>query len=72
MAVDVAIDQYLSILLVLNLRHKSFGVVDLGVELLARQNPLPIEIDTGQTTPVISTDDSIWIHAWDHPEDEVA
>lgn len=46
-------------------------IEDGGMQGLVRQNPLPVEIDTGKTGPVIASHNAIWIQTRNQFEDEI-
>ena len=68
---NVAVDQDLLVFNVGDPVHEGLRVVDLGVELSTRQNPLPIEVHAGQGTPVVAADHSVRVHAGHKLNDEI-
>ena len=71
MAVNVAVDDNLFVLYFRDLMHQGLCEINFRVELPAWDDPLPIQVDTGNWTAVVATHYSIWVHAWDHPNYEV-
>ena len=71
MAVNVAVDEDLPILLLHGLVHESLGVVDLGVQLVIRDDPLTVKVDACYRTSIVAAHYAVWIHAGDHLDDVV-
>lgn len=48
-----------------------FEIIDFGMHLLVRVYPLPVEIDSGETRPVVASNNAIGIQARHQIEDKV-
>ena len=72
MAVNVAVYQNLLVLDLGDVCHQGFRIEDLGVELSAGQDPLPIQVDAGERASVVTTYDTIWIHTGYHFDNEIS
>ena len=53
------------------LTHHCLCVVNLRVKLPIRKDPLPVEVHACYRAPIITTDDTIWVHAGHKFHDEV-
>lgn len=61
-AMQVAVNPDVPLVLLFDRLHELLHCADLGVEALLWIDPLPVQVDACQRVPVIATYDSIWIH----------